>query len=104
MAPNSHIVGRLISLYRTVLRRQRIDEARHATIACLPQPPRSMGRLEALESRVMLSSVQLNETPKATYTAAPYLVADMQTVFAAGINKDGAPIHAKNAARKFSSH
>src|SRR5436190_59251 len=103
MSQNSSIIGRLVSLYRGVIRRQRIGDARRASIACLATPCERMGNLESLETRVMLSTVTLPDVPRATYTGSPSLLANMQTVLAAGINKVADAVDANSAAGNFST-
>src|SRR5687768_5141664 len=84
MSPNSHVVKWLISSYRCVLQKMRVKEAQESSPACILAAAR-MGNLEALETRTMLSTVQITDLTKASYVGTPTLQAGMQDVLAEGI-------------------
>lgn len=102
MSPNSHIVNWLRSVYRGILHRQRVGEARRAVAAEVFERP-MIERMESLENRVMLSTVPFVDFPVASYTANPTIQANMQTVLKAGINKIADAIDTNSAAGNFST-
>src|SRR3954469_2408020 len=103
MSTSSHIVQRLISMYRVVVRRQRVKEAQQGSAAYLMSSARMMERMEQLEQRVMLSTTQFNETPRASFLASPQLTANMQGVLKAGINKIAKAVGDNSDTSNFSS-
>ncbi|HEV8604724.1 MAG TPA: calcium-binding protein [Tepidisphaeraceae bacterium] len=100
MAPNSHIVKWLLSSYRHLLHRNKVKEAEQAMPECLRRP---MGIVEPLEQRVMLSASTFEDVSKATYTANPFLTADIRSALVDGLGSFATKLEALSNSGAFNS-
>src|SRR5688572_24407491 len=97
MSPNSHVVKWLISSYRNVLQRNRIQEAEMAVPECLRRP---LGSLEVMEPRIMLAATTF---PDHDYLAAPTLTQPIKDALLAGLGSFATKLQALSDAGQFNS-
>src|SRR5690242_5050789 len=102
MAPNSHVINWLRSVYRRVLHRQWVDNARQAIAAdAFATARRPLDRMEPLETRVMLSSTTLFSTAKATYLGAPSVTTEIKDAMVDGLTAVATKLNALSQAGEF---
>src|SRR5688572_10206115 len=105
MAPSSHVIKWLVSSYRRVLGKQRVNEARQESGAYLmatAAAEKHARRVETLEPRIMLSTDQLRDLAQ-PYTDDPFLTSGIRSALVAGLNGVGAAFETLSGSGAFST-